>query len=57
MRSATEHKETAVTSKEAVVVAEDEVEEEAAEAVAGIPTSKGRKMPLWQPSLMKERSP
>ena len=56
MRSAKEHRETAVTSKEAEVVAEDEVEEEVAEAAAEIPTSKGRKMPLWQPSSMKESS-
>lgn len=45
-----------VTSKEAVVVAEDEVEEEEAEAVARVPTSKERKTPPWQPSSMKERS-
>ena len=46
MKSAKEHKETVATSKEVAVVAEDEVEEEAAEAAAGIPSSKGRKMPL-----------
>ena len=56
MRSAKERKETVATSKEVVVVAEDEVEEEEAEAVARVPTSKERKTPPWQPSSMKERS-
>ena len=47
---------TAMTNQEAVVAAEDEVEEEVAEVAAGMSRSKGTKTQPWQASSTKARS-